>query len=153
MIDIIGFKTTVEAFYKQLLEVDSEIGRVRLSADKWSLKELLGHLIDSASNNHQRFVRLQFDDLLDFPAYVAEDWVNKQSYNTMDWNVLVALWYHYNLLLINIIENMNIETYGNVWVKDEDTIKLDELIEDYYKHLAYHIGHFTNRVKELAGRS
>ena len=62
------FRSVVESFNDKLAGIPGEITGIRLSEDKWSLKEIIGHLIDSASNNHQRFVRLQFGDLVNFPA-------------------------------------------------------------------------------------
>lgn len=67
-----NYKEVVENFHVFLSSINSDISNIKISEDKWSLREIIGHLIDSASNNHQRFVRLQYSDLLDFPAYEAE---------------------------------------------------------------------------------
>jgi hypothetical protein len=150
MMDISKFKSIVDSFYKTLVDTPSEKTNIRLSEDKWSLGEIIGHLIDSASNNHQRFVRLQFDDLLGFPAYDGETWIKTQKYIDLDWSVLTALWYNYNSLLLHIIESVDESAYGNVWVKsEEETIPLENLIVDYYKHMELHIEHFNNRLAEL----
>lgn len=149
--DSVSFKEIVDKFYNELKEVDMQKVKIKLSEDKWSLSEIIGHLIDSASNNHQRFVRLQFGDLLGFPAYDTEPWVKIQSYNTTGWETLVTLWYNYNVLLLNIIQNIDKANYKNIWVKDENhTYTLEEIIIDYYRHLHVHIEHFNNRLKELA---
>lgn len=149
MLDINSFRGVIDSFRKQLLVTDAEITNVKPGEDKWSLREIIGHLVDSASNNHQRFVRLQFDDLLGFPAYEGEKWVDVQKYNEVEWDVLVELWYNYNLLLLNIIENIDPAAYTNVWVKGEDAIPLELLIIDYYKHLELHTGHFNGRMEEI----
>lgn len=81
MIETKRFSQSVDTFYKQLFEIQAEMTNINLAEDKWSLKEIIGHLIDSASNNHQRFERLQFDDLLVFPVYIAEEWIKVQKYN------------------------------------------------------------------------
>lgn len=99
----------------------------------------------------KRFVRLQIDDLLDFPAYDGEEWIRIQKYNGMSWDILIPLWYNYNCLLLNVIENADDATLQNVWVENEDTIPLEQLIYDYYKHLELHIEHFNNRQKEAYG--
>lgn len=152
MLEIKKFKEVVDSFYNHLLKTQDDITNIRLAEDKWSLREIIGHLIDSASNNHQRFVRLQFGDLLDFPAYDGEEWIKTQKYIGMDWGVLVTLWYNYNILLLNIVENAEMKTYGNVWIKGEDAIPLEQLVGDYYRHLELHIEHFDNRLKELLCR-
>ncbi len=147
--DIKDFRVMVDSFNEQLAGIDEKVTNIKLSEDKWSLREIIGHLIDSASNNHQRFVRLQFDDLLGFPAYDGEQWVRVQKYNASAWGELISLWYLYNTLLLHVVENVNAESLGNVWVKGEDTITLEELIIDYYWHMKNHIEHFNNRFKEL----
>ncbi len=149
MLDTKRFKGLIDSFHEQLLKTNVVKTEIKLAEDKWSLREIIGHLIDSASNNHQRFVRLQFGDLLDFPVYDPEEWVRTQNYNNIDWDVLVALWYNYNCVLIRIIENIDEIKLRNVWVKGEDTISLEQLINDYYKHLELHMEHFSKRRKEL----
>jgi hypothetical protein len=151
MIDVSEYKTLVDSFHDMIVNVQVEKAGIKPAEDKWSLKEIVGHLIDSASNNHQRFVRLQFDDLLDFPPYEGEEWVMVQKYCNMDWKRLIMLWHSYNCILISIIENMDSSTYTNVWVKGEETIRLDELIIDYYRHMRLHVQHFESRLKEIGG--
>lgn len=149
MLDAKRFKGLIDSFHEQVLKTHDEITDIKLAEDKWSLREIIGHLIDSASNNHQRFVRLQSGDLLDFPAYDGEEWIKTQKYNGMNWDVLVTLWYNYNCLLLHIIGNADEIMLRNVWVKGEDTIPLEQLINDYYKHLELHMKHFNNRREEL----
>lgn len=149
MLDTKRFKGLIDFFHEQVLKTQDEVTKIKLAEDKWSLREIIGHLIDSASNNHQRFVRLQFGDLLDFPAYDGEEWIKTQKYNTMNWDVLVTLWHNYNYVILHIIENTDEIMLGNVWVKGEDTISLEQLINDYYKHLELHMEHFSKRLKEL----
>jgi hypothetical protein len=149
MLEINKFKDLIDSFYKKLLQTGDEVTNVRIAEDKWSLREIIGHLIDSASNNHQRFVRLQFGDLLDFPAYDGEKWIIAEKYINMNWSVLISLWYNYNVLLLNIVENTDTAVYGNVWVKGEIAIPLEQLINDYYKHVILHIEHFENRRIEI----
>ncbi len=149
MLDTKRFKGLIDSFHEQVLKTRDEITKIKLAEDKWSLREIIGHLIDSASNNHQRFVRLQFGDLLDFPAYDAEEWIRTQKYNIMNWDVLVTLWYNYNCVLLHIIENTDDIMLGNVWVESKDTISLEQLINDYYKHLELHMEHFNKRREEL----
>ncbi len=145
-----NYKEIIDNFYEYLKSIDSEITGLKISEDKWSLREIIGHLIDSASNNHQRIVRLQISDLLDFPQYDCEQWIRVQKYNSFDWEFLVTLWYHYNGLILNIINEIDDEQLQNIWVKDEDnSITLEELIRQYYIHLEKHMEHFNKRLSEL----
>ena len=146
MIEIKFFKEKVDLFYKELLAIDAQKASIKLSEDKWSLCEIIGHLIDSASNNHQRFVRLQFDDLLDFPVYEAELWVSTQKYNSMNWEMLITLWHSYNYLILHIVESIEKTQLKNVWVRGDEALTLEFLITDYYRHMDLHIEHFKNRV-------
>jgi hypothetical protein len=65
---------------------------------RWSRKEILGHLIDSAGNNHQRFVRAQYQERMSFPRYVQDQWIAAQGYGERPWSELVELWRLYNRL-------------------------------------------------------
>ncbi|MBV9242947.1 MAG: DinB family protein, partial [Acidobacteria bacterium] len=64
---------------------------------KWSRKEILGHLIDSACNNQQKFVRTMAQAHLDFVGYQQNHWVASQHYNTADWSALISFWQAYNI--------------------------------------------------------
>ncbi len=149
MIDTKNYSEMVEEFHKKLEEVPERITAIRPAEDSWSLKEIIGHLIDSASNNHQRFVRLQFDDLLGFPPYEAESWIRVQNYRDMDWGSLITLWYSYNRILLKVIENMDDSALENVWIKGEEALPLSSIVKDYYRHFQWHIGHFEGRLKEV----
>ncbi|HEX9422435.1 MAG TPA: hypothetical protein VF899_04280, partial [Pyrinomonadaceae bacterium] len=70
-----GFRQTINTALEQLLKISAEQSQLPRAAGKWSPKEIIGHLIDSASNNHQRFVRAQFSDDLIFAGYEQEGWV------------------------------------------------------------------------------
>jgi len=76
----------------------------RRAAGAWSPREIIGHLVDSASNNHQRFVRAQFQDDLVFSGYAQDDWVRAGRYQDASWEDLVALWRTFNLQLARVME-------------------------------------------------
>lgn len=111
-----------------------------LSPGKWSKKEILGHLIDSASNNHQRFVRAQLSDKLEFPPYVQTEWVETQNYGDESWRLLVDLWSSYNLHLAHVIASIPPEKFSVVCRIGEDKpVTLEELIADYVRHMEHHL--------------
>jgi hypothetical protein len=119
---------------------------------QWSARQLLGHLIDSASNNHARFVRAQFVEDLAFPGYDQEQWVAAQHYDSEDWPVLVELWRLYNLHLAHIVEAIpadqllrprsphTLDRIGWQAVKADEPATLAYLIGDYIGHLQHHLG-------------
>ena len=98
------FGYSVEDAATRMLAISEEESRVPRAEDKWSPKEIVGHLIDSASNNHQRFVRAQFTDHLVFPGYEQESWVRAQGYRDEPWPLLVELWRSFNLHLAHVME-------------------------------------------------
>ena len=82
----------VEAAFRSLSVLPDDAAARRPSPGKWSPKEIIGHLIDSASNNHQRFVRAQLQDDLVFPGYAQDEWVAAQRYQDGPWRELLELW-------------------------------------------------------------
>jgi hypothetical protein len=147
--DVETFEAKVSAFHNRLLAVPGAKTSVKPAPDKWSLKEIVGHLIDSASNNHQRFVRLQEQSSLSLPGYNQENWVRIQGYNRMSWDDLVPLWYGLNTLLLHIIKGIPEDCLGNIYHSPDGPISLDRLVNDYFQHLNGHIQHFEERYAEL----
>ena len=108
--------------------------------DNWSKKEILGHLIDSAANNHQRFVRAGYNAASDFPPYSQNDWVRIQKYNESEWTDLIAFWSAYNLHLCHIIENLPEDAFSAPCnIGKEEPVSLEFVIKDYLRHLRHHM--------------
>jgi hypothetical protein len=107
----------------------------------WSKKEILGHLIDSASNNHQRFVRAQLAPSLEIPSYQQEQWVATQSYATESWSDLVDLWLLYNRHLLHIIQTMPEASLPvPCAIGGSAPVPLSEVISSYVDHIEHHLG-------------
>jgi hypothetical protein len=111
---------------------------------KWSKKQILGHLIDSAANNHQRFVRLQLTVELHMPSYEQDGWVRANAYLTRPWNDLVALWSAYNRHLAHVIGHIDPEHLDNTWTTDSGAYDLGFLASDYVVHLKHHVEQILN---------
>ena len=107
--------------------------------NKWSKKEILGHLIDSAANNHQRFVRLQLQSTIALPGYEQDEWVRVGRYQHTPWTEVVALWAAYNRHLATIIESMDPATLGHVWHSPDGEVTLEFIATDYVRHLMHHL--------------
>src|SRR5580765_1589333 len=93
----------VAAAKPRLAAISDSQAAVPRGQGKWSAKEIVGHLIDSASNNHQRFVRAQFTDDLVCAGYDQDSWVASQRYQSAPWDDLLALWVHFNLHLAPVM--------------------------------------------------
>jgi hypothetical protein len=110
-------------------------------AGGWSRKQLLGHLVDSASNNHQRFVRAALGDSLEFPAYEQNGWSGIQDPQTAEWSTLVALWTNYNRYLAHVIAHLPAEKLDvQCRIGPNSAVSLRFLAEDYLRHLNHHLG-------------
>ncbi|MHA1988987.1 MAG: DinB family protein, partial [Promethearchaeota archaeon] len=115
---------------------------------KWSKKELLGHLIDSAANNHHRFVKAQFqDEPFYMEGYAQNEWVDIQKYNNKDTGSLVELWKVYNEHIIFIMENtteknLNIKCVAEDAFENADTLYF--LMKDYVDHMDHHLNQIFN---------
>ncbi|CAB1073504.1 hypothetical protein D1AOALGA4SA_1867 [Olavius algarvensis Delta 1 endosymbiont] len=135
-------EATVNEACQQLRGLSNDILVARPKPGDWSVKEIIGHLVDSAANNHQRFVRLQVADGLVLPDYSQdnETWVAIQGYQDAAWDDLLDLWRYYNLHLARVIGRVNQNCIDHVWVVNEDTsFTLGELMTDYLRHLKDHM--------------
>lgn len=83
----------IESFYSKYNDLDEKLTAINLSKDKWSLKQIIGHLIDSTSNNHQRFIRFQIDPKLNFPDYNKDEWLEVTDYNNIHFKDLLNLFF------------------------------------------------------------
>ncbi len=133
---------------------ESKLSRMNLhevgykpASDEWSKKEILGHLIDSAANNHQRFVRAVYKVADQFPTYNQEEWVRIQQYNETSWPALIAFWSGYNHHLCHVIENVPGEALSSPCnIGNEAPVSLEFVIRDYPVHLKHHL-------KDILGES
>ena len=145
-----GIKKAIEAEESFLRALPVEVITLRRNKQSRTVKQILGHLIDSASNNHQRMVRLQYSkDLLFFPDYRQDNdlWIALQDYQNADWENLIQLWKFYNLHIIQVIKSVDLTKLDSFWCDFEGTkVTLKEMIEGYLDHLYLHI----NEIKDLA---
>ena len=116
---------------------------------EWTLRDMVAHLIDSFSNNHQRFVRLQLESSLSFPGYDADSWRAVQKVDSLDYRLLCDMWKACNGYLLSVIAGIEDKTLTNVWQSPEGPKTLGFLVEDYFSHIAWHLDFFECRVREL----
>jgi hypothetical protein len=146
------FGETIEIAAGRLLQIPDNKSAVPRVEGKWSRKEIMGHLIDSAANNHSRFVRAQFTDELVFPGYEQNAWVESQRYQEKPWQELVELWKLYNRHILHIMKVTPVETrmklrhkhnlhvIASDQIKPEDPVTLDFFMRDYVEHMKKHLG-------------
>ncbi len=107
---------------------------------KWSKKEIIGHLIDSATNNHHRFIRAQFEDAPKI-TYQQNDWNAASRYNDMESRHVISFWHMYNQHLIEVVKRIpEADMQRGCNNGGESNVTLSWLIEDYVKHMEHHLG-------------
>lgn len=142
-------RQAVETATPKLLAL-GDASATRPAPRKWSPREIIGHLVDSASNNHQRFVRGRLQDDLVFPGYAQEDWVRIGRYQDASWEDLVTLWRLLNLQIARVMEGTAEEVRRRPRARhsfDEigvplppgESATLEHVMSDYVVHLKHHL--------------
>ena len=140
-------KNTVLQSYAELRAISEDAASAKPSEEQWSIKQLIGHLLDSASNNHQRIVRLQIFDEIEFPYYQQDEFVSVNHYQTQSWEALLDFWKSYNLHLVHLVENLNSAKLNNIWhTPDDKELPFSFIVEDYLRHLQHHLRQIKERM-------
>jgi hypothetical protein len=141
----------VDAAAPLLLALDDAATARRPAPGKWSPREIVGHLIDSASNNHRRFVLAQLQDDLVFPGYEQDAWVAAQRYQDAPWRELVNLWMAFNRHVAYVMASApeeartkprrahNLHEIAFVPVPHDTPATLEYFMRDYVGHLEHHL--------------
>jgi hypothetical protein len=130
----------VDGVEPRLREIGDGESAKPILAGGWSRRQVLGHLIDSASNNHQRFVRAALQPSLEFPGYDQDGCVRVEAPQEAKWEVLVSLWAAYNHYLAHVIAHLpeaKLETQCRIGAGEPVTLRF--LATDYLRHLAHHL--------------
>jgi hypothetical protein len=157
---VVALERTVREAVPALLALGDETSARRPAPGKWSPREILGHLVDSASNNHRRFVVAQRTDDLAFDGYDPDAWVADQHYQDAPWQDLVTLWASFNRHLARVMAAVPPAALARprsrhtlhriAWqeVAENEATSLDYLMRDYVGHLRHHVAQLLD-----AGRS
>src|SRR5581483_2977227 len=148
---------TIERATPTLARLSDEAAGRRPAPGEWSPREIIGHLIDSASNNHQRFVRAQFQSDLTFPGYEQDAWVAAQKYQDASWSELVALWAGFNRHLARVMAAVpddirltprarhNLDRLAWRPVPSNEPATIDYFMAHYVGHLKHHLAQIPIR--------
>ena len=135
--------------YVNLRVLSDEQAAVRpAGADSWSRKEELGHLIDSAVNNHVRFVRASLEPEFTGQGYDQDGWVRAHGYHELPWITLLEMWRQHNELLVRVVKRIPEARLATVChMGDAAPVTLGFLIDDYVLHMQHHLDHILAREK------
>jgi len=144
-------RQTVDSAYSRLIAIDDDKAGMSRSAGKWSPREVIGHLIDSAINNHGRLVRARLGDDMVFPGYEQDAWVKVQGYSDRHWMELVELWRMLNSHIAHAIETIppsdatrmrrhhNLDQIAWRTVPADQPVTLEYFVRDYVAHMKHHL--------------
>ena len=144
--------TLLESWEPKLLALPTEIITNRRNTQNRSIKQILGHLVDSVSNNHHRVVHLQYQKSpLIFPDYAHfgnnDVWIAIQNYQDENWQNLVQLWKFANIHFIHVVDQINPGKLDNVWISAlNENISLRTMVSDYPKHFKLHLGEINELI-------
>lgn len=122
-----------------------------------SIKQIIGHMVDSVSNNTHRIIHLQYQaSPFVFPNYATngnnDRWIAIQDYQNENWNNLIQHWKHSHLHLIHVIGNVNHNKLDNEWISGSEhgNVKLKEMITDFLRHFNLHLGEIQELIEKQA---
>ena len=144
-----AIEQTVDQHIKFLSDLPEEVFSAKRIPGKWSPKEIIGHLVDSAQNNIQRFVRSQCEDIPKI-VYSQDEWVRLQAYQQSEKLELIRLWVLINRQLCRILATMDPANYDkkcNTGKTTEELHTLAFLAEDYHVHMVHHLNQLKERIK------
>ena len=138
------FQNILDSITPFLREIDENTFTNKPDPAKWSKKEIIGHLIDSAANNHQRFVRAQFEDT-PFIKYDQNKWNEHSYYQQRNGRQLIDLWVVYNQQLLELIMLIPVDLLERkLSIGGLEPVTLDYVIRDYLDHMEHHLRQIIN---------
>lgn len=132
------FSFLVEIIPEKLKALSEEEFSFKPSPNKWSKKQIVGHLIDSATNNHQRFVRTQFEDIPEI-KYDQNKWNECGFYQSIESQQIISFWTIYNLQILEIVKRIPKENLSKLVSDGEKIWTLEAVFIDYVAHLEHHL--------------
>jgi hypothetical protein len=116
----------------------------------WTRRQELGHLIDSAVNNHIRFTKAGLEGRFEGPTYDQDGWVALHGWNDAPWTELVTLWLHHNRALERVVQRLpDSALAASCIIGNQEPVTLEWLVRDYVTHMQHHVEHILEGVPAL----
>jgi uncharacterized damage-inducible protein DinB len=150
MQSLLLLRTLVDQLPARLTNLSDDQVQRKRSSSEWSIKEELGHLLDSAANNHQRIVRAQLENNPAMPDYDGDQWVALHRYQDRDWSSLIAIWVGLNRQLLAAAEAVPNSAWSRTCtIADSAPLTLQFVFDDYLDHMLHHLRHMGVEVDDL----
>lgn len=149
-----GVSDLVSDWEVKLSGLDKDLISLKKNNQQRTIKQITGHMIDSASNNLHRIIHLQYNKIpLVFPDYAAEGnndrWIGIQNYQEEDWSLLVQLWKYSNLHIVHVIKQINPDKLECKWIAASGAeVRLKDMVIDYLRHLQLHLDEIKNLINK-----
>ena len=147
---LVQLKRLVAVLPGHLAAISSGRAAAKPAPDRWSMKEELGHLIDSAANGHQRVVLAQIESGLHLPSYDGDRWVELHDYQNREWTELIAMWRAGNTQLLAAASSAPDSAWSHTLrIGDSEPMTLEFVLDDYVAHMADHLRHIGVAVDDI----
>ena len=144
----------IEEWEPKLLAMGQNVITERRNSQDRTIKQIVGHMVDSASNNTHRVIHLQYQQSpLVFPDYANlgnnDRWIAIQNYQEEEWNDLVQLWTCTNKHFVHVIQNVKPERRSHVWISAlNEEISLEAMVVDFPRHFKLHLDEINELLSE-----
>jgi hypothetical protein len=149
-----GVLALIDEWEPKLSGLPNDVITERRNSQNRTIKQILGHLVDSASNNAHRIIHLQYQPSpLIYPDYANlgnnDRWIAIQNYQDEKWNDLVQLWKYSNLHLVHVISNVQPDKLDNEWITAlNNKVSLKAMIIDYLRHFKLHLSEMDELINK-----
>ena len=134
------FRAELDRIERALRELPPALADTPWRVGGWTRKQIVGHLLDSAANNRQRFVRAAIDGQYAGPGYAQDDWVALHGYTEQTWETLLRWWKAEHEILMAVVDRIPEERLEvSCIVGDDEPVSLRFLITDYIRHQRWHL--------------
>ena len=144
-----NLKFIVEQAALRMSHISETLASRKPTPDMWSAKEVVGHLIDSASVNHERMLRVALADGWTLLGYPQDEFVHFDAWQSRPWVDIVTLWQAYNLHIAHLVEHLPDSSLEHRLTVGQNTVTLKFLIEDYIAHLEHHLKQVWGRTVQI----
>lgn len=144
----------IKEWEPKFLALSADLIIFRPNNESWTIKETVGHMVDSASNNTHRIIHLQYQSSpLIYPDYANlgnnDRWVEIQNYQAENWYDLVQLWKYSNIHIVHVITNVNMDKLNNEWITAlNERVSLKAMIIDYLRHFKLHLSEIDELINQ-----